>query len=131
MHNRRSRKAQMFIVTMVFMAAMVFSIQGLLLSYARTDLAVLHRSSDSYLIENLETIFQHALDSSDDCLEARTNVIELKGMIGSQIMSSYDLKITGDVSCPWPATGPALTMDITVTRENGETKTSLILSRMP
>ena len=131
MHNRRFRKAQMFIVTMVFMAAMVFSIQGLLLSYARTDIAALHRSSDSYLIENLETIFQHALDSSDDCPEAKTNVIELKGMIGSQIMGGYDLNITGDVTCPWPATGPDLTMYITVTRESGETKTSLILNRSP
>jgi hypothetical protein len=131
MHNCRSRKAQMFIVTMVFMAAMVFSMQGLLLSYARTDLAALHRSSDSYLIENMEIIFQHALDSSDDCLEARSNVIELKGMIGSQIMGSYDLNITGDVSCPWPASGPDLDLDITVTRENGETKSTLLLNRTP
>jgi hypothetical protein len=67
----KPRKAQMFIVTMVFMAAMVFTIQGLLLSYSGEGLSAMPRTSDTYVIQNLETVFQRALDSSDSCLQSR------------------------------------------------------------
>jgi len=124
----------MFIVTMVFMAAMVFTIQGLLFSYSRDDVSGIQGLSGSYIIENIETSFQRALDSSVSCPEARASVTELREMMGSRAISGHDLAIAGDVSCPggsWLPSGPDLVLDVTVTRETGvsETRATLLLSR--
>jgi hypothetical protein len=115
------RKGQMFIVTMVFLIAMIFSVQQLLLRYTAIDLSTPPQTTDAYLIENMESAFQAALDSSDICEEARTNVKELREVIGRTIKGGLSVEILGDVVCPWPASGPDLAIQVRVTGETYET----------
>jgi hypothetical protein len=118
------RRGQMYIVTMVFLAAMVFGIQGLLLAYSDIDLSRSYQSADPYIIDNIEDIFQSALESSSDCMEASDNIIELRSMMNSIIQGGYELRTSGDVNCTdggdWPATGPDLALHVTVFSERGE-----------
>jgi len=123
-----SIKGQMFIVTMVFFIALIFSVQQLLLQYAAIDLSTPPQATDAYLVENMEPIFQAALDSSDDCEEARANVRELKNLITRTIKGGYSVDISGDIACSpdWPS-APQLTILVTVTGETSETQSSLEL----
>jgi hypothetical protein len=124
------RKAQIYIITTVFLAAMIFSIHSLLLAYSNIDLAGSTQTSDAYIIENIEQVFQDSLDSSQDCLEAQDNVIELKETLKGIIRSGYELSLSGDLDCPggdWPPSGPDLTLDVKVVRESGETLATLEL----
>lgn len=118
------RRGQMYIVTMVFLAAMVFGIQGLLLAYSDTDLSKSYQSADPYVLDNIEDIFKSTLDSSGDCMEARDNIIELRSMMNSIIEGGYEIRTSGDVSCTpqgdWPAAGPDLVLHVSVFSERGE-----------
>ncbi len=115
----------MFIVTMVFLIALIFSVQQLLLQYAAIDPSAPPQTTDAYLVENMEPIFQAALDSSDDCEEARANVRELKNLITRTIKGGYSVDISGDIACSpsgeWPS-APELTILVIVTGETSETK---------
>ena len=129
-----SSKGQMFIVTMVFLIALIFSVQQLLLQYTAIDLSTPPQTTDTYLVENMEPIFQAALDSSDDCEEARTNVRELENLITRTIKGGYSIDIYGDIACSpsgeWPS-APELTILVTVTGETSETKAEFKLYRTP
>jgi hypothetical protein len=122
----------MYIITTVFLAAMVFSIHSLLLAYSSVDLPGSSRASDSYTTESLEEAFQSALESSQDCGEARDNVMELKGVVTGTISGGQDIRILGDVNCTpggdWPTSGPDLILDVTIIRENSETAANLELN---
>ena len=76
--SRRKRKGQLFVVTMIFLVSLLFSVQSLLFNYSETDLSIPPQNSDTYIMKNMESIFQTALDSSAYCNEARENVIILK-----------------------------------------------------
>ena len=126
------RKGQMFIVTMVFLIALIFSVQQLLYHYTVIDLSIPSRTTDAYLLDNMESSFQAALDSSDDCLEARKNVKEVKDMIAST--SDPPVDITGELFCPggaWPPSGPDLTMQAAITGETYDTSALFEFYRTP
>ena len=129
-----SSKGQMFIVTMVFLIALIFAVQQLLLKCSTLDLSAPSKANDAYLVENMEPIFQAALDSSDDCEEARANVRELIGLITRTIKGGYSSDISGDIECTpsggWPP-APELAVLVTVTGETSETRAEFKLSRSP
>jgi hypothetical protein len=129
-----SSKGQMFIVTMVFLIALIFSVQQLLLKCSSLDLSAPSKAKDAYVVENMEPIFQAALDSSEDCEEARANVGELSDLITRTIKGGYSFDISEDIECTpsggWPPP-PELTILVTVTGETSETKAGFELSRSP
>jgi hypothetical protein len=120
-----SKKGQMFIVTMVFLIALIFSVQQILLYYNVMDLSSPPQTTDAYMMENIGSIFQTALDSSNSCEEARMNVMELENLITKSIRGGYSIDILGDIECSpageWPPP-PELTILVTVTGETSETK---------
>jgi hypothetical protein len=127
------RKGQMFVITMIFLAAMIFTVQSLLFTYNEIDLSHPPQNLDAYVVENMETMFQKALDSSTDCLEVKDNILLLKNIISDKIGSGQEIKVTGNINCSsgggWPSTGPDLGIQILITRESGETWSSLELYR--
>ena len=127
----RRPKGQMYIIATVFLAAMVFSIQGLLLAYSEVDLSGFDQLSEAYIIDNIGHVFQSAVDSSDDCNEASRNVEDLKRIINTDVKGGYDVKVSGSVKCEssgsWPP-GPDLTLQVVVLRESGEAVATFKLS---
>jgi len=122
----------MFVITMVFLVAMIFSVQSLLFGYSESDLTQPTQNTDSYAIENMDDAFQSTLESSNDCPTARSNVITLRSLLSSNIKSGRETRISGDIDCSstgdWPAP-PELTLDIMISSERGETWTTLDLYR--
>lgn len=128
----RKLKGQMFVITMIFLIAMVFSVQNLLFNYAEIDLSSPLQNRDSYLVDNIEHAFQQALDSSDDCEEASQNVIDLRNVITSSIKGGQEVRVTGNINCTssgdWPSS-PELTIQVFINSEDGETWADFTLTR--
>jgi hypothetical protein len=126
------RKGQMFVITMIFLVAMIFSVQGLLLNYLHVDLSLPSQSPDTYIMDNIESVFQSAVRSSDDCATARNNVIVLKEAIGRSMKEGREIVVKGDIGCTidgeWPEP-PELTVHAVITREGSETLATFELSR--
>ena len=122
----------MFVITMVFLVSMLFSVQSLLFRYAETSLTHPSQNTDAYIVDNLEDVFQSVLESSDDCFTVRENVIVLRNMLSSSIKSGREIRVTGDVSCNstggW-SPSPELTIQILISSDGGETWTTMELSR--
>jgi hypothetical protein len=127
------KKGQIFIVTMVFLIGLIFSVQQLLVQYTAIDLSLPPRSSDSYFMKNMESSFQAALDSSTGCNETRTNIEELKNLITQGVREGHSVDISGDLNCPgggWPSP-PELTVTVNMKGDTSETRARFELSRTP
>jgi len=61
------RKAQMFVVTMVFLVSLIFVVQQNLLQYTAVDTIDIFETHDLYLINNMKEMFQDTLDYSQTC----------------------------------------------------------------
>jgi hypothetical protein len=126
------RKGQMFVVTVVFLIAMVFAVQSLLFTYSEIDISQPPRARDAYVTQNIESIFRSALDSSDSCQEVRKHIIDLNNFVSSSVMGGQEVKVTGNVNCTsgdgWPPP-PELTISVFVKKEDGETWATFELSR--
>lgn len=120
------KTGQMFIVTMVFLIAMIFSVQQLLFRYTAIDLTSPPQTTDAYLVDNIKSSFQAATDSSDICSDARKNVKEMKNVITKNIKSGYSIDISGELNCTesgdWPAP-PELTIYLTLTGTGPQSET--------
>ena len=127
-------KGQMFVITMIFLASMLFTVQSLLFTYNEIDLSHPPQNLDAYVVENMESLFQEALDSSTDCLEAKNNILLLKSIISEKISSGQEIRVTGNINCTtgggWPSSGPDLFIQVLITRGSGETWSSLELYRI-
>lgn len=62
-------KAQMFIVTTIFLVALVFAVQQTLLQGFAIDLSSSIQDDDFYMIESIKTAFSSALDKGLTCAE--------------------------------------------------------------
>ena len=115
----------MYVITTLFLASMVFGIQALLLQYSNIDLSSYHKSSGAYCMDNIRDVFQKALKSSNNCTEARNNVIDLRNLLNTVIRGGYHVGVSGDVNCTdsgdWTGTGPDLELYVRLSNENGET----------
>lgn len=126
-----NRKGQMFIMTMVFLVGLIFSVQALLLGKGSIDVSAPPYKYDPYIVRNMESIFQSALDSSGDCYTANDNVQDLIHAISGSIKSGRQITVSGKIDCSggvWPAS-PKLRLEIIINSEGSETKTSLELTR--
>lgn len=122
-----SRKGQVFIVTMVFLIALIFTVQQLLFQYSAVDLSAPPQSPDTYFMKNMESAFKGALDSSTECGEARKNIEELKETIIQDAREGYIISIDGGLDCPgggWPSP-PELELTVTTRGETSETRSSM------
>jgi hypothetical protein len=126
------KTGQMFIVTMVFLIAMIFSVQQLLIRYTAIDLTTPPQTTDAYLVENIKIAFQSSMDSSNFCSDARKNVREMKNIITKNIKSGYSIDISGELNCTesgdWPGP-PELTLYLTLIGPSSETKATFELYR--
>lgn len=70
------KKAQMYIVTVIFMIAMISLLQQSLFTYSAVDLSDPPRSTDYFIIENFKLILQDLVSTSNNCEYDKFNSME-------------------------------------------------------
>jgi hypothetical protein len=86
-------KAQMFIITMVFLAGLIVAVQQILIQYSELDISKGFDRSDSHLIDNIKDMFNRTLESSECCPVALGRVKEMDGFINRRGGGSYFLEL--------------------------------------
>jgi hypothetical protein len=119
-------RGQMFILTMVFLVGLIFSVQTLLLSYSYVDLSRLSQDSDANIMNVLVSAIQDTVERTEICDEVEGNLDELSRVIGTGMLAAYDIDISYDIFCGrWqnqPPGLPPVVADIRITGEKTETE---------
>jgi hypothetical protein len=129
------KKAQMFVLTMVFLVGLVFVIQqGFVNWFAYAiDFYSDTQRNDYYLFDNVKTMAQYTMQSSATCDEARNNLNDLRAFLQSRILSNYFLEFRTRLDCSkWLNTPPSdapLNASIHITGENVDTYGDFMLYR--
>lgn len=112
----------MFIVTMVFLAALIFAVQQLLYQYSFLDTSEPLRGQENQLLWSIRDSFSQALNSTDECIPALRLMEELDAFLSRQTFRGLDLGLSynnrddPNLDCPaWNAGDPALILKITLT----------------
>jgi hypothetical protein len=119
-------KGQMFILTMVFLVGLIFSVQTLLLSYSYVDLSRVSQDSDANVMRVLVSAIQDTVEGTEFCSDVSGNLDELNLAIGTGMLASYDIEISYGIVCGWwqnqPPGLPPVVADIRITGETTETE---------
>jgi hypothetical protein len=131
------KKAQMFVITMVFLVGLVFVIQqGFInwFSYSMGFFADIQKN-DYYLLDNVKTMAEQTMENSQSCTEARESLNELKSFLQSRVFSGYFLEFMYRLNCAnWnnnPPSPAPLNVTIHITGENIDTSGNFFLYRFP
>ena len=93
-------KAQMFIITIVFLVGLIFAVQNSLSQYTFLDISKTFSRNDLPIFlgvkDSLETIFAR----SDTCDDLRRNIQELKNQLNGKIIGGTALQVTTSFECP-------------------------------
>jgi hypothetical protein len=126
------KKAQMFVITMVFLAGLVFFVQQLLLQYSAVDVSNFPKNDDYYMITNIVEVVNDTIKSSETCDEALNRINELDKFLkereaGNYIITvKYNKKSYPNLICSafnnTIGNETALTLDIRVISGNAETE---------
>jgi len=129
------KKAQMFILTMVFLVGLVFVVQQGFVKWFEysigfsTDM----QRNDYYLFDNIKIMTDQTLKGSQDCDDARNNLNELNNFLQSRVLSGYFLKFTHRLNCAnWnnaPPNPAPLNVTIHITGEDTDTYGNFFLYR--
>ncbi|MBU0953772.1 MAG: hypothetical protein KKA90_05155 [Nanoarchaeota archaeon] len=91
-------RAQLFIITMIFLAELVFAIHFLLLNYSVVDDASSF-SVENNLITDLDRSVTTAVRFAYACEDVATNVAAVRYQIATEAPRDVSLQITSDVNC--------------------------------
>ncbi len=131
--NRRMR-AQMFIVTMVFLVGLIFTVHQSLFQYSFTDLSQSAQKNDFYLFKNTINAFNRTLQLSDSCNNAANNLQSLADFLNQQIFRggySLDIEDTlGTLDCNNVGT-PNATLRLTIHLIGSDTDTKGVFYLSP
>jgi hypothetical protein len=119
-------RGQMFILTMVFLVGLIFSVQTLLLSYSYVDLSRVTQDSDANVMRVLVAAIQDTVEETESCSDVSGNLKELNVAIGTGMLATHDIEISYNISCgrwqnQYPALPPVET-DMRITGERTETE---------
>jgi parallel beta-helix repeat protein len=84
------RKAQMFIVTIVFLAGVISAVQVSLFVYSGMDVSETIVSNDAFIYKNIKGIVNETVTSSASCTEARDSLNELRSFLNNREVQSIE-----------------------------------------
>jgi hypothetical protein len=119
-----ARKAQMFVVTMIFLIGLIFSVNSLLFQYTALDLSTPFRENTVYLLQNTKGIINNTIKTTPDCADFTTKMKELKDFLDRRIpRGGYSLSLSYQVNCTnWDSvTNPPLNLTIQIVGKNADT----------
>ena len=118
------KKAQMFLLTFVFLSGLVVAVAGLISQYSQIDLSEPYLTSDAFLVKSIESTFESAL--TDNCSKANQNLEEMKNWFERQAF--YPMQTDWSLNCsnfnwsaPWPA---PMQLNFSLTAPGREAKAS-------
>jgi hypothetical protein len=106
------RKAQMFIVTAVFLSSTLFFLQQALVTYASIDSTKAFRAKEVYILKNVMDSVTDTIRNADDnlagCQEFQKNIEELLSLLGDDVNSEgFVLESDYELDCgDWDHTYP-------------------------
>jgi len=122
-------KGQMFILTIVFLVGLIFSVQSLLLSYNYIDLSQGPQTSDANVLMGISTAIKDTVEITISCSDVSGNLDELNKEISTGMLASYDISISYSIYCGrWGNSDPdppPVEADIRVVGERTDTKALL------
>jgi hypothetical protein len=119
-----ARKAQMFVITMIFLVGLIFSVQSLLFQYAALDLSAPFRENTAYLLANVKDSINRTIKTTPDCTDFSAKMKELKDFMDRSVpQRGYSLALSYKVNCVnWAsATDPPLNLTIQIIGKGGDT----------
>ncbi len=123
----------MFVITMVFLAGLLLSVQQGLLQYSAVDMRSALSSNDFFLLENIRNVMDITVKNAESCTALKEEIDELeKFMENSLIVSEYFVNIEHEINCNnWyntPDTGPSpLKLIIKISGEKTQTQAAFYL----
>lgn len=100
-------RAQMFIVTMVFLVGLVFIVQQNLFSYSSFNPPGPFTERETHILETVKNTFQDALGTDTDCGIVQANLESLKNYLENQVIPGHVLDIEYTLDCTnWNNTEP-------------------------
>ena len=86
-------KAQMFVVTMIFLAGLIFFVQQALFGYTALDLTEPFEADEFYTNENIRDIVDEIIEGSATSEEANEKILEFTDFVkGEVVKRGYELK---------------------------------------
>jgi hypothetical protein len=107
------RKAQMFVVTAVFLSSTLFFLQQALVTYASIDSTKAFRAKEVYVLKNVHDSISDSIISADDgiagCQNFQKNLDELISLLKDDMSSDgFILEADYNIDCnDWANTYPA------------------------
>jgi hypothetical protein len=103
-----ARKAQMFIVTTLFMIGLIFTVQQLIFQYTALDLSAPFRENSIYLLRNTKDVINATIRSTPDCADFSAKMKELKDFLDRRVpYGGYSLAIDYKLNCSkWTNAAP-------------------------
>ena len=124
------KKAQMFLVTVVFLSGVIFAVQGFLVQYMTMDLSEPMQSNDVFILENIRDMFGETIKTGTDCDDALLNMNLLHEFLITRMLKGYTVELKYNkenepnlVCANWApgATDPVLTLTVHISGTNTET----------
>ena len=134
MTSRKKVKAQMYIVTIIFLVGLIVTVQQSFLQYTNIDVTDAYTGSEYFLLKSIKDVSQETLLRSSDCTEFRDNIEETSTAINLlEPRSGKVIIVEPLVNCTaWmasPPSYPPLTLTVTVTSEGKDTREVFSLYR--
>lgn len=100
-------KAQMFIVTMIFMVGLIFFVQQALFGYSSLDLSKPIYMDDYYTVENIVRGVDKTIAGSSTCREANEKISEFIDFVKRRLVKrGYELEGDYLLDCSQPFPPP-------------------------
>jgi hypothetical protein len=118
-----ARKAQMFVITMIFLIGLIFSVQRLLFQYTSLDLSTPFRENAIYLLGNTKDMINRTIRATPDCWDFSAKMQELKDFLDRSVpRRGYSLSVTYRLNCTnWGSTtNTPLNLTIQIVGKNAD-----------
>lgn len=86
-------RAQMFIITMVFLAGLIVFVQQMLIQYHEVDVSKGFEKVDLYILESIRDMFNKTLENSECCDNALLRIEELDSFLKRMENMKYFLEL--------------------------------------
>jgi len=107
-------KGQMFIVTLVFLAGMIFTVQSSLSQYSVINLAETFETNEFYTTESITSVFENTIAASLTCEEAGVSLADLETFIERRVVRGSIVELDYHLDCNSWSTPPVLNLTITL-----------------
>jgi hypothetical protein len=130
------KKAQMFIITMVFLIGLIFVIQQGFNDWFEysIDFSASMQRNDYYIFDSVRAMSEQTLKGSQSCLDARDKLRELEGFLKNRILSGYYLDFSYKLTCAnWDNAPPdpaPMNLTLHITGKDTDTHGNFFLYRL-